>query len=467
MTTLGPNVEKFKNNPDQYVLYTRKGENGNQVIDASEKGIGTWLMARLAFWRSYSLPSIMKALENYTSQDKGALLIKLEPKITKYNKKPEHSQTQIIFSNIFPKKDAPKIPQDSSVNLAPQPKQSEISEKKAIIGIPSSHETAKGKRTLSTSKDIASENSIIDISTLQPPKGMKCAKQAFLYSYYAQDSVEETPLEKKQQHVEDYGWGCAWRAIQTCLSSLIGKNKVPRFESLYYFYGDEEKLKELYKDKWGNNLIYGKTKNAPHSLDNGWAEPFIGEMVLHGYGYEADLFALNGIPGNANSPDEVFANAPVHKVEANTVSSSDNVPKDTVSRTQKGRLNFGDFTEKLNEHFSKETPAPVMIDNGVYAMNIIGCRLNSDATTTLWISDTHINGGSTKAKDTKPPVSVYSVTLGKTGERISFEPHDPTDEKRLPQGIRKLMYSDGAASESLDFRRPWMVLFPGGKKLTS
>lgn len=47
------------------------------------------------------------------------------------------------------------------------------------------------------------------------------------------------------------------------------------------------------------------SKFAPHSQSSGWAEPFIGQLILSYYGIESTLLLVNGYP-MANSPKDVF-----------------------------------------------------------------------------------------------------------------------------------------------------------------
>ncbi len=51
-----------------------------------------------------------------------------------------------------------------------------------------------------------------------------------------------------EDEINDNGWGCAWRAIQTLISSIIpDKTKIPSFSFLFNTYGSHEKLVEIYK----------------------------------------------------------------------------------------------------------------------------------------------------------------------------------------------------------------------------
>jgi hypothetical protein len=435
MTSLGSNIQAFIKNPDSYYLYTKNDSQGHVIVNASKRGIKTWLLSHLSPWRSYNLTAVMTALERCTSKSDD-FLEKLKTKVSKYNEK--HSTIKIDLGRLFPSSEHPSTQPQEPVRptITEQKIFSPISATKYIKDAAlKAHPHAKQPKP---SANKADENSVIDLSTLSPLEGMNCAKKTFLYQYCAQDSTGKTLSAENRSHINDYGWGCAWRAIQTCLSPLVGRD----FEKLYYFFGQAAKLEELYKDKHKKNLEFSATKHAPHDISSGWAEPFIGEMVLHGYGYNADLFCVNGIP-SANSPDAVFKNIETEP------------------------LRFEAFQAKLNEHFSKTDPVPVMIDNGTYAMNIIGCKINPDKTTTLWISDTHIKGGCNN-EETKTPIGIYCVTLNEKGKKLFFEPHDQRDTNRLPEYMRSKMLDSGASSSILDFAsQSWMILFPGKRRCLS
>lgn len=45
---------------------------------------------------------------------------------------------------------------------------------------------------------------------------------------------------------------------------------------------------------------------APHELGNGWAEPFIGNLIFYYLGIETGLKTINDYPKKSNAPSEVF-----------------------------------------------------------------------------------------------------------------------------------------------------------------
>ncbi len=224
--------------------------------------------------------------------------------------------------------------------------------------------------------------------------------------------------------IRDHGWGCAWRAIQTCLSAY---NIKPSFEELFHLFGRLENLKEIYRDKYPEKELSNSKLFAPYDLSSGWAEPFIGHMVMQFYDIPSTLETVNGIPGSCNAPQHVFHNK---------------------------SLSFNSFKERLESHFKNNSAAPIMIDDGTYALNIIGVETEG-LNTILWIADPHINEGVNKLIDKeKSPVGLYKVTLNDTGKKINCSLADE-DSHQVSN-----MFSPGSY-EGLNFDgKRWMVLFP-------
>lgn len=108
--------------------------------------------------------------------------------------------------------------------------------------------------------------------------------------------------------IRDYGWGCAWRAIQTCLSTY--KINIS-FEELFHLFGPFENLKKIYRNKYPTEEISNSKLFAPYDLSSGWADPFIGHMVMHFYDIPSKLEIVNGIPSVCNTPQHVFRDQPL------------------------------------------------------------------------------------------------------------------------------------------------------------
>ncbi|MBN9376802.1 MAG: hypothetical protein BGO14_01385 [Chlamydiales bacterium 38-26] len=260
----------------------------------------------------------------------------------------------------------------------------------------------------------AHENIPIPLSNL--PKSVKYfSEKTTFYSYNAEG-------------IRDYNWGCAWRAIQTCLSAY---SIHPSFEELFHLFGPLPHLKRMYESKYPGEQLPNTKVFAPYDLSSGWAEPFIGHMAMHFYDIPSVLTRVNGIPGYCNAPQDVFKH-----------SSS---------------LNFYDFKERLLKHFKQETPAPVMIDDAMFALNIVGLE-EEGLNITLWIADPHIQQGiNTSIDKDLAPAGLYKVTLDPTGRQIKCSLADEHSHQ-LPNMFCKGSY------EGLHFdTKHWMVLFPLNK----
>ena len=244
----------------------------------------------------------------------------------------------------------------------------------------------------------------------KPPMGIEFfAKSAIFYSFNAEG-------------VRDHDWGCAWRAIQTCLSSY---NIKISFQDLFHIFGPLRNLQAIYQNKYPNEELNFTKPFAPYELSSGWAEPFIGEMAMHFYGIPARLETINGIP-NCNAPHSVFHNP---------------------------TLTFSRFKELLEIHFSRPNPAPIMIDDGAYAFNIIGIARN-DSNITLWIADAHIKEGANLNRSETNLNGLYTVTLNGNGEQVSCSLND-VDQRQ------KSHLTDSQIYQTFKFDiKSWMILIP-------
>ena len=174
----------------------------------------------------------------------------------------------------------------------------------------------------------------------------------------------------KSESVNDLNWGCAWRSLQTVLKyqlSLSNQNKDISFYNLFMKYGDKDFLIEIFKkmrkDKNIDDAI-NKLKNKPFSPfenDNGWAEPFISQLVLFDFGFDGELILINGYSNNNYAPEEVFED----------------------------KIDFNKFKEKLKSHFMQKNPAPIIIDDSYVSVCIIGVKFNKENCIELLIMDPH------------------------------------------------------------------------------
>lgn len=257
--------------------------------------------------------------------------------------------------------------------------------------------------------NIHEQNFPIILKDLHPMKKVShFSKNAIFYGYNAEG-------------VNDCGWGCAWRAIQTCLSAY--QLHIP-FEKLFHLFGPFANLKNIYQNKYPLEELSDESPFAPYDIPSGWAEPFIGQMALHYFGIDSDLEVVNGIP-NCHSPDQVFHHSP---------------------------LDFQAFLDRLRKHFSKKDSAPVMIDDGIYAMNILGIE-EAGSHATLWMGDPHIKSGVNQLSSYSHPVGLYKITLNMDGEQIGNSVYD----KDIYQ---QSLFTSGSYNNINFNDKNWMVLFP-------
>lgn len=237
---------------------------------------------------------------------------------------------------------------------------------------------------------------------------------------YASSKVKFFPFNA--EGVADFGWGCAWRSIQTCLAT---GNIDITLEELFHLFGKDEVLKFLYRDRNKGWELFNDQPFAPYDLLKGWAEPFIGQMALHFFGRSAELESINQIPENCNAPKEVFHNDP---------------------------LSFQSFANRLVAHFNRNEPLPVMLDNGSYSFCIAGVGHN-DHKMTLWIADPHIKPGASQAELKHGICGVYTMSFDEEGRQLACS-LDYEDKDQL-----RLMSSKRYKSIAFD-QMHWMALFP-------
>lgn len=223
--------------------------------------------------------------------------------------------------------------------------------------------------------------------------------------------------------VADFGFGCAWRSTQICLSRYL-LDKTPNFEELFHLFGPLENLKMIYKDLNGTDMPIRPdgTYYAPYTDLQGWAEPLITQLALHFYGISSKLMLLYGLPDNTASPAKAFKN-PV--------------------------MSFQDFVTRIKKHFENPVAAPIMIDNSYRAMTIIGYGTEGE-NIHLKIADPHIKAGVSKSPVESP--GIFTITLDKTGKRIDTSCDFAQTEQLLNGELYPLMtFQPG---------HPWIVLFP-------
>ena len=221
------------------------------------------------------------------------------------------------------------------------------------------------------------------------------------------------------ESVDDSNWGCAWRSLQSTLRSqlsLSNQTKDISFYNLFMKYGQKELLMEIFKKMCKKENkdeiveILSKRKFAPFENNNGWAEPFISQLVLYDFGFEGDLILVNGYPRNSYAPKEVFDKT----------------------------VNIIEFKEILKVHFSKPNPGPIILDDSCASIAIIGIIFNTDnENISLMIMDPHASKN--------PEEGLYIISLSANGEFIQIEP------EKLILASLSIYFSDN---------KPWMVYIP-------
>lgn len=267
----------------------------------------------------------------------------------------------------------------------------------------------------------------------RPPPGFQdYAHGAIFYPYYS-EGLEDYPKSND-------AWGCAWRAIQTVLTSYQVKPEEMGIEKLFHLFGPRENLKAIYEhmNPGDRRVADSHAKYDPYQIEKGWADPWVGQLILYFFGISSKIEIVNK-PTEGNTTPENFYPSP--------------------------HLNFTRFRDRLLTHF-KENPVPVMIDDGEYAWNIVGVKQagKDNEDTVLWIADPHVIAGSipksptgeyVKASD--HPVSLYQVTLNKKGEQISAS----VNPGEMDQ-FQAEHFAFAKSSQVFDFEnRGWFVLFPG------
>lgn len=200
-----------------------------------------------------------------------------------------------------------------------------------------------------------------------------------------ENSVASNKLEYYFYNCEttrDYGWGCSWRCIQSILGTirniLLDEEKFEnilsnfsnlinfdnRFDSLFYTYGNKNLLLKLFLANYKMNTVPEYLANkefAPHETEFGWAEPFIGRLILQDFGIESDLLLLNEYKIFALSPKEVF-----EKI-----------------------ISFEQFKTLLLNHFKNKFSLPIYLDDTILTFCLIGA-VEEDNNLKLLILDPNI-----------------------------------------------------------------------------
>lgn len=206
-----------------------------------------------------------------------------------------------------------------------------------------------------------------------PPQIKGWSKETIYYGYGAEG-------------VKDVGWGCAWRCMQTCFSSL---SITKTFQECYQ-YGSREKLESTYGDSLPDGAWCPHERGSPNEA---WGEPFSLQMMLKDHDIDSDLFLINGFSKNMHTPQTLF--------------------KPSI-------LYFQGFRVRLEYHFTRHVSSvtsPIMLDDGLYTYNIIGYGFK-EGVTTLWIADPH---AWSRISDVSS--LVYTIQIDSNGSLIGDKGH--------------------------------------------
>ena len=201
------------------------------------------------------------------------------------------------------------------------------------------------------------------------------------------------------ESVDDNGWGCAWRSMQSVLKYQLSLNNQEKdteisFYNLFMKYGEKNNLMKIFKNMTKaqdksevlNSLL--DKKFAPFETNNGWAEPFISQLVLYDFGFEGELILINGYSNNNYAPKGVFNR----------------------------NVNFEEFRKLLEEYFKQENPGPIILDDSYSSFCIIGFKVDEEnRNTELIIMDPHAVGN--------PEIGLYIIVLDKDGKYLQIIPN--------------------------------------------
>jgi hypothetical protein len=227
--------------------------------------------------------------------------------------------------------------------------------------------------------------------------------------------------------IEDNGWGCAWRVIQTCMSSLP-QDARKSFLELYEHFGNEGRLRSIYYTRHVSHPLERELGIlAPQNRKSGCASIFIGPMVFHSLGLDADLQVVNGIPAT-NSSRLVFP---------------------SIS------LSLNDLRTQMKAHFEKKPALPVMIENETFTFAIVGYGEDRGDTNhfRFWVADPHVEKGVNRKES--PDVGLYTIEYDNEGRGVCTSFSEP---------MRGKMFMGGVSFDSLYLgfqSQCWLVLFPG------
>lgn len=246
-----------------------------------------------------------------------------------------------------PKSESPKIQRDtfsSAPSTSFEVKEGEVSDE-GLVNYSPSQDTHLEYLTRVTSEDI---RAFQDYQWINVDKNESIAWANGARFYYGNCDHE------MEGGLTETGWGCAWRAIQTC-ASAFGLNYT--FKSLYQKYSTSKNLERFE-----------------------WAEPGTGKRFFDEMGKKAFVAFYKRDKGSDKTC--MTSETPQYK-------------------------DFSEFQQAVMQHFRKQQ-TPIMIDDGTYAYTILGMKITTCGMTILLIADPH--------KKTKKD-GLYYLSLSAIGEK--------------------------------------------------
>lgn len=155
--------------------------------------------------------------------------------------------------------------------------------------------------------------------------------------------------------VEDKGWGCAWRAIQTQLGNYF--KTPPSMGKLFYYFGNQSIINELYTKAYNLPCEI----KSPHIKGTGWADPYIGYLIMLYFNLPTTFIMVSNIE---------YSNKYITQFNENIKCIKSDKYLDIIKK------------------FFREEKKSIMVDNGTFAASILGYHVK-DNKDCFWIADPH------------------------------------------------------------------------------
>ena len=179
--------------------------------------------------------------------------------------------------------------------------------------------------------------------------------QSLMLKKVSMTAAEQRVYAYGDESVDDFGWGCAYRNIQTVLHAYDGQP--PRFM-------------EIFEECQAKRAEYGRQPNE--KLDDRWIEPHQCGCYLRERGIETTEATIgpHSVMLQCTDPSVYYASAAGNRV---------------LEAGQEDEL-----LRSIDLHFALPGWAlPIIIDDGAYSYCILGVRLGEDGNMELLIGDPH------------------------------------------------------------------------------